>query len=101
MFTQSGFKTSFQLESSDHSDGVKLFLLIQIFKGDCQIPKSLSPSVQDLLRRILEPNPMKRIDISGIKEHEWFRKDYVPAVPHDDDEDILPGSILPVKEVNS
>jgi 5'-AMP-activated protein kinase, catalytic alpha subunit len=43
---------------------------------------------------------MKRINMSGIKEHEWFRKDYVPAVPYDDDEDILPGSILPIKEVN-
>jgi 5'-AMP-activated protein kinase, catalytic alpha subunit len=74
--------------------------LIQIFKSDCQIPRWLSPSAQDLLKRILEPNPMKRINMSGIREHEWFTKDYVPAVPYDDDEDILPGSILPIKEVN-
>ncbi|KAK3164171.1 hypothetical protein QOZ80_1AG0013670 [Eleusine coracana subsp. coracana] len=78
-------------------DDRNLVVLYQkIFKGDCQIPKGLSPSVQDLLRRILEPNPMKRINISGIRAHEWFQKDYVPAVPYDDDEDIFP--ILPIKE---
>jgi len=42
---------------------------------------------------------MKRINIMGIKEHEWFQKDYVPVVPYDDDEDLLPSSVLPIKEV--
>lgn len=42
---------------------------------------------------------MKRIDITGIKQHEWFQKDYIPAVPYDDDEDVLPGLVLPIKEV--
>jgi 5'-AMP-activated protein kinase catalytic alpha subunit len=40
---------------------------------------------------------MKRINMSGIREHEWFTKNYVPAVPYDD-EYILPGSILPIRE---
>ncbi|PAN31176.1 hypothetical protein PAHAL_5G402000 [Panicum hallii] len=80
-------------------DDRNLVVLYQkIFKGDCQIPKWLSPAAQDLLRKILEPNPMKRINITGIKEHEWFKKDYVPAVPYDDDEDLLPSSVLPIKE---
>uniref|UniRef100_A0A0A9FMV1 non-specific serine/threonine protein kinase n=1 Tax=Arundo donax TaxID=35708 RepID=A0A0A9FMV1_ARUDO len=80
-------------------DDRNLVVLYQkIFKGDCQIPKWLSPSAQDLLRRILDPNPMKRINISRIKEHEWFQKDYVPVVPYDDDEDALPGSVLSIKE---
>ncbi|TVU21325.1 hypothetical protein EJB05_30953 [Eragrostis curvula] len=80
-------------------DDRNLVVLYQkIFKGDCQIPRWLSPSAQDLLRKILEPNPMKRINISGIKEHEWFQKDYVSAVPYDDDEDIVSGSALPIKE---
>lgn len=80
-------------------DDRNLVVLYQkIFKGDCQIPKWLSPAAQDLLKRILEPNPMKRINITGIREHEWFKKDYVPAVPYDDDEDVLPGSVLSIKE---
>ncbi|KAL6627743.1 hypothetical protein ACP70R_031469 [Stipagrostis hirtigluma subsp. patula] len=80
-------------------DDRNLVVLYQkIFKGNCQIPKWLSPSAQDLLRRILEPNPMKRINISAIKEHEWFQKDYIPVVQYDDDEDTLLDSVLPIKE---
>ncbi|KAL5203490.1 hypothetical protein ABZP36_014442 [Zizania latifolia] len=71
----------------------------KIFKGDTQIPKWLSPSAQNLLQRILEPNPMKRINMAEIKSHEWFQKDYVPVAPYDDDdEDVQLGSHLPVKE---
>ncbi|KAF8661852.1 hypothetical protein HU200_056811 [Digitaria exilis] len=80
-------------------DDRNLVVLYQkIFKGDCQIPRWLSPAAQDLIKKILEPNPMKRINITGIKEHEWFQKDYVPVIPYDDDEDTLPGSVLPIKE---
>uniref|UniRef100_M8BEN0 non-specific serine/threonine protein kinase n=1 Tax=Aegilops tauschii TaxID=37682 RepID=M8BEN0_AEGTA len=46
----------------------------KIFKGDTQIPEWLSPGAQNLLRRILEPNPMKRINMAEIKIHEWFQK---------------------------
>ncbi|OEL38325.1 CBL-interacting protein kinase 1 [Dichanthelium oligosanthes] len=71
----------------------------KIFKGDTQIPKCLSPGAQNLLKRILEPNPMKRITMAEIKEHEWFKKDYVPVVPFDnDDEDSQLDVVLPVKE---
>uniref|UniRef100_A0A0D9WCG5 non-specific serine/threonine protein kinase n=1 Tax=Leersia perrieri TaxID=77586 RepID=A0A0D9WCG5_9ORYZ len=71
----------------------------KIFKGDTQFPKWLSPSAQNLLQRILEPSPMKRIDMAGIKSHEWFQKEYVPVVPYDDDdEDLQLGGCLPVKE---
>ncbi|KAL6607881.1 hypothetical protein ACP70R_040944 [Stipagrostis hirtigluma subsp. patula] len=71
----------------------------KIFKGDTQIPKWLSPGAQDLLQRILEPNPMKRITVAEIKAHEWFLKDYVPVVPYDnDDEELHLDTVLPVKE---
>ncbi|KAG8067088.1 hypothetical protein GUJ93_ZPchr0005g15820 [Zizania palustris] len=71
----------------------------KIFKGDTQIPKWLSPSAQNLLQRILEPNPMKRINMAEIKSHEWFQKNYVPVAPYDDDdEDVQLGAHLPVKE---
>ncbi|XP_047053938.1 CBL-interacting protein kinase 1-like [Lolium rigidum] len=81
-------------------DDRNLVVLYQkIFKGDMQIPKWLSPAAQDLLRKILEPNPLKRITIAGIKEHEWFRKNYVPAAPYDDDDDdINLGPVLSKKE---
>uniref|UniRef100_A0A287HKI1 non-specific serine/threonine protein kinase n=2 Tax=Hordeum vulgare subsp. vulgare TaxID=112509 RepID=A0A287HKI1_HORVV len=71
----------------------------KIFKGDTQIPEWLSPSAQNLLRRILEPNPRKRISMAEIKIHEWFQKDYIPVAPYDDDdEDVRLGAILPIKQ---
>ncbi|KAF8387732.1 hypothetical protein HHK36_026386 [Tetracentron sinense] len=62
--------------------------LMQIFKGDARIPKWLSPSAQNMIRRILDPNPKTRITIAGIKEDEWFKQDYTPANPDDEEEDI-------------
>ncbi|KAL6865342.1 hypothetical protein ACP4OV_016493 [Aristida adscensionis] len=71
----------------------------KIFRGDTQIPKFISPGAQNLLQRILEPNPMKRITMAEIKAHEWFQKDYVPVVPYDnDDEDSQLDAVLSVKE---
>ncbi|CAN6349639.1 unnamed protein product [Urochloa humidicola] len=71
----------------------------KIFKGDTQISKCLSHGAQDLLQRILEPNPKKRITMAEIKAHAWFQKDYVPVVPFDnDDEDSQLDVVLPVKE---
>ncbi|KAL4271338.1 hypothetical protein GQ457_13G014900 [Hibiscus cannabinus] len=59
-----------------------------IFKGDLLIPKWLSPGARNMIRRILDPNPETRITIAGIKEDGWFRRDYTPAVPDDEEEDI-------------
>ncbi|XBJ07742.1 hypothetical protein VPH35_013206 [Triticum aestivum] len=71
----------------------------KIFKGDAKIPEWLSPGAQNLIKRILEPNPMKRINMAEIKLHEWFQKDYIPVGPYDDDdEDVRLGAILPVKQ---
>ncbi|KAI9113814.1 hypothetical protein K1719_015065 [Acacia pycnantha] len=60
---------------------------VQISKGDVRIPKCLSPGAQNLLRRILDPNPLTRITLAGIKEDEWFRQDPVPTNPEDDGEE--------------
>ncbi|XP_052205949.1 CBL-interacting serine/threonine-protein kinase 1-like isoform X2 [Diospyros lotus] len=60
----------------------------KIFKGDAQIPKWLSPGAQNLIRRILDPNPATRITMSDIKTHEWFEQDYSPANPDDEEESI-------------
>uniref|UniRef100_A0A7N0UYK5 non-specific serine/threonine protein kinase n=1 Tax=Kalanchoe fedtschenkoi TaxID=63787 RepID=A0A7N0UYK5_KALFE len=58
----------------------------KILKGDVNIPKWLSPGAQNMIRRILDPNPATRITMEQIKEDEWFKQGYNPACP-DDDED--------------
>ncbi|KAG7995660.1 hypothetical protein I3843_01G121200 [Carya illinoinensis] len=69
-------------------DDRNLAVLYQkIFKGDTQIPTWLSPGAQNLIRRILDPNPLTRITTEDIKADEWFKQGYSPANP-DDDEDI-------------
>lgn len=71
-------------------DDRNLAVLYQkIFKGDAKLPKWLSPGAQNLLRKILDPNPVKRITVAGIKVDEWFKQDYTPANPDDDEEDIF------------
>ena len=36
---------------------------------------SLSHEVQDLINRMLQPNPVKRITLQEIQEHPWYQKD--------------------------
>jgi 5'-AMP-activated protein kinase catalytic alpha subunit len=70
-------------------DDRNLAVLYQkIFKGDAQLPKWLSPGAQNIIKRILDPNPTTRITMAGIKAHEWFKQGYTPECPHDDEEDI-------------
>ncbi|KAJ4836012.1 CBL-interacting serine/threonine-protein kinase 1 [Turnera subulata] len=70
-------------------DDRNLAVLYQkIFKGDAQIPKWLSPAAQNIIRRILDPNPVTRITVDGIRAHEWFKQDYTPTEPSDEEEYI-------------
>ncbi|GJN10893.1 hypothetical protein PR202_ga29034 [Eleusine coracana subsp. coracana] len=63
-------------------------------KGNAHIPKWLSPGAQDILQKILDPNPITRIDVDGIMAHDWFKQDYARAVPfHDDDDNTDEGGI--------
>ncbi|XP_062186588.1 CBL-interacting protein kinase 21-like isoform X1 [Phragmites australis] len=59
----------------------------KILKGNAHIPKWLSQGAQDILRKILDPNPITRINMDGIRAHDWFKQGYAPAVPYDDEED--------------
>jgi serine/threonine protein kinase len=34
---------------------------------------SLSPEIKHLIIRMLDPNPATRINISEIKQHDWFK----------------------------
>ncbi|WOL18391.1 CBL-interacting protein kinase 1-like [Canna indica] len=70
-------------------DDRNLAVLYQkIVRGETKIPKWLSPGAKDLLKRILDPNPITRINVAGIKAHDWFKQDYTPAIPNDEEEDL-------------
>ncbi|KAF9622061.1 hypothetical protein IFM89_029345 [Coptis chinensis] len=67
-------------------DDRNLAVLYQkIFKGDVKIPKWLSQCAQNMIKRILDPNPQTRITVAKIKEHDWFKPDYTPVNPKDED----------------
>lgn len=51
-----------------------LYSLIQDDKR--MFPSSLSAACVDLLRQLLNPNPQKRITISGIFDHSWFKQGF-------------------------
>ncbi|XP_058763726.1 CBL-interacting serine/threonine-protein kinase 1-like [Vicia villosa] len=73
-------------------DDRNLAVLYQkIFKGDVQIPLWLSPGAQNIIKRILDPNPETRITMSMIKEDEWFKQGYNPANRDDEEDDVYIG----------
>ena len=54
----------------------KLYEQIKI--GKFYIPSTLSLEAIDLLKRILEVDPKKRINIEGVKNHKWFKMEENP-----------------------
>ena len=50
----------------------------QIKVGKFYIPSTLSLEAIDLLKKILEVNPKKRINIEGVKNHPWFKMEENP-----------------------
>ena len=56
----------------DHKDNNKLFL--KILQCKVKYPKDLSDEATDLLKKILVPNPKKRITIPEIKKHPFYLK---------------------------
>ncbi|OIW18794.1 hypothetical protein TanjilG_13546 [Lupinus angustifolius] len=69
-------------------DDRNLAVLYQkIFKGDVQIPKWLSCGAQNMINRILDPNPKTRITMAEIKEDTWFKEDYTPTNPYEDEDE--------------
>jgi 5'-AMP-activated protein kinase catalytic alpha subunit len=76
-------------------DDNMVVLYQKILKGTVHIPKWLSPGAQDILRKILDPNPITRLGIDGIRAHDWFNQSYTPAVPFDDDDDNYIGDDSP------
>lgn len=83
-------------------DDRNLAVLYQkIVKGDTQIPKWLSPGAQNMIKRILDPNPAKRITMAEIKEDEWFRQGYCPSSPEDEEDNMhIDEDALSIQEVS-
>ncbi|AES65689.1 putative protein kinase CAMK-CAMKL-CHK1 family [Medicago truncatula] len=69
-------------------DDRNLAVLYQkIFKADVQIPRWLSPGAQNIIKKILDPNPKTRVTMDMIKEDEWFKEGYNPANLEDEEEE--------------
>lgn len=82
-------------------DDRNLAVLYQkIFKGDVQIPIWLSPGAQNIIKRLLDPNPNTRITMAMIKEDAWFKEGYTPENPEDEEEDVhIDDEALSIQEV--
>ncbi|KAK9139065.1 hypothetical protein Scep_008746 [Stephania cephalantha] len=70
----------------DDRNLVVLYQKVRQPQGKTNIPSWLSPGAQNLIMRILDPNPATRITIAEIKEDGWFNQDYIPSTNHDDEE---------------
>ena len=57
----------------NNKDTRSLFKLIK--KAQYEFVKTTDPEAKDLINRMLQPNPLKRICIEDIKEHPWFKRD--------------------------
>lgn len=53
------------------------------------MPKWLSPGAQALIRKVLDPSPLTRINMTDIKSDDWFKKDYFPANPEEEEEEDI------------
>ncbi|KAG0558061.1 hypothetical protein KC19_10G001800 [Ceratodon purpureus] len=51
----------------------------KIQRASFSCPAWFSPSAKSLLLKILDPNPRTRIRIEGIRNHSWFKENYVPV----------------------
>ncbi|KAJ7951368.1 Non-specific serine/threonine protein kinase [Quillaja saponaria] len=59
----------------------------KLCKADFACPSWFSSGAKELLKRILDPDPLKRITIPDILENEWFKKGYKP--PYFEEEEFV------------
>ncbi|EOA40481.1 hypothetical protein CARUB_v10009206mg [Capsella rubella] len=59
----------------------------KIFKGDPPIPRWITPGAKTMIKRMLDPNPVTRVTLAGIKANEWFKQDYSTPSNYDDDDE--------------
>ena len=65
----------------------------KIIKGEYNISNFLSDEAKDIIKKILEVDPKKRLNFEEIKEHPWFNiidKKYIMYKGIDIDDNIIP-----------
>ncbi|KAJ8357736.1 hypothetical protein SKAU_G00205300 [Synaphobranchus kaupii] len=63
-------------------EGDNIYKLFEnIGKGDYTIPDDCGPLLSDLLRGMLEYDPVRRFSIQHIRQHNWVRKKHPPSEP--------------------
>jgi serine/threonine protein kinase len=69
-----------------------------IKSGRYHMPNFLSDDVKDLINKMLQPNPIRRISIDEIMDHPWFaenvpiyilKQDYSLSTQFDVDQEIV------------
>jgi len=50
-------------------------LFMKIKQGNYRMPVEIPPDCRDLIQRMLQTNPVKRIKLSEIKQHRWYYQD--------------------------
>jgi serine/threonine protein kinase len=50
-------------------------LFMKIKQGNYRMPVEIPPDCKDLIRRMLQTNPVKRIKLSEIMQHRWYLQD--------------------------
>ena len=45
---------------------------MKIKQGSYRMPKEIPPDCKDLIMRMLQTHPVKRIKLSEIKQHRWY-----------------------------
>jgi len=60
----------------DHKSLTELFH--QIKEANLKFNRTLSINAKDLVCKMLQPNPLKRISLEDIKSHPWFKKNLEP-----------------------
>lgn len=71
----------------DEADLATLYRKINHAEFSC--PSWFSPGSKSLIFRILEPDPQKRVTISGIRRDQWFKRNYTPVrLIEDEDVDL-------------
>ncbi|KAM7508192.1 hypothetical protein LguiA_018645 [Lonicera macranthoides] len=61
-------------------------LSMKINAAEFSCPPWFSPDAKSLIHKILDPNPETRIQIQGMQDDPWFRKDYVAVGLREDGE---------------
>lgn len=51
----------------------------KILSGEFQMPKQLTSDCQDMLKKVMETDPDKRLTTPQIKSHNWYTQNHKPV----------------------